>query len=211
MIFITNDLKEDWWSKFNVSGEKFNQPRPELIDEAIHVGGIDDFIMYDSEKFLSSSSYLNVEISDSSVQEVRDTIEMYNKDMSDSNFKKMKDNRHLMFEKLKKEIAKNKVEDFKQRIKYEILRNKGVIDSQIDVLECQECGLETMIPDELSLTGYKCTYCKNEESDEIETQCTMCGSMWPNSEISHIEWTDEGHVEKMCPVCRHDPDYVNDD
>lgn len=39
VIFITNDLKEDWWKKYDASGEKFNQPRPELIDEASHVGG----------------------------------------------------------------------------------------------------------------------------------------------------------------------------
>lgn len=212
VVFITNDLKEDWWSKFDASGEKFNQPRPELIDEALHVGGIDDFIMYDSEKFLSSSlHYLNVEVSDNAVQEVRDTIEMYNKDMEKSNFYKMKEERHLSFEKLKQKIALEKVKEFQSKINYLIYRNGGIAEFPTDVLTCPECGLDTMIFDESSSTGYKCTYCKNEESDEIEIQCTMCGSMWPNSEIAHIEWTDEGHIEKVCPFCRHDPDYVGDD
>jgi hypothetical protein len=212
VVFITNDLKEDWWSKFDASGEKFNQPRPELIDEALHVGGIDDFIMYDSEKFLSSSlHYLNVEVSDNAVQEVRDTIEMYNKDMEKSNFDKMKEERHLSFEKLKQKIALEKVKEFQSKINYLIYRNGGIAEFPTDVLTCPECGLDTMIFDESSSTGYKCTYCKNEESDEIEIQCTMCGSMWPNSEIAHIEWTDEGHIEKVCPFCRHDPDYVGDD
>ena len=212
VVFITNDLKEDWWSKFDASGEKFNQPRPELIDEALHVGGIDDFIMYDSEKFLSSSlHYLNVEVSDNAVQEVRDTIEMYNKDMEKSNFDKMKEERHLSFEKLKQKIALEKVNEFQSKINYLIYRNGGIAEFPTDVLTCPECGLDTMIFDESSSTGYKCTYCKNEESDEIEIQCTMCGSMWPNSEIAHIEWTDEGHIEKVCPFCRHDPDYVGDD
>ena len=212
VVFITNDLKEDWWSKFDASGEKFNQPRPELIDEALHVGGIDDFIMYDSEKFLSFSlNYLNVEVSDNAVQEVRDTIEMYNKDMEKSNFYKMKEERNLSFEKFKQKIALEKVKEFQSKINYLTYRNGGIAEFPTDVLTCPECGLDTMIFDESSSTGYKCTYCKNEESDEIETQCTMCGSMWPNSEIAYIEWTDEGHIEKVCPVCRHDPDYVGDD
>ncbi|MEI2558211.1 PIN-like domain-containing protein [Acinetobacter pittii] len=212
VVFITNDLKIDWWTKFDASGEKFNQPRPELIDEALHVGGIDDFLMYDSEKFLSSSlNYLNVEVSDNAVQEVRDTIEMYNKDIEKSNFYNIKEERNLNFEKLKQKIALEKVKEFQSKINYLILRNGGISEFPTDVLSCPECGLDTMIFEESSSTGYKCTYCKNEESDEIEVQCSMCGSMWPNSEIVSVDWTDEGHVEDLCPRCRRDPDYVGDD
>lgn len=212
VIFITNDLKEDWWWKFDASGEKFNQPRPELIDEASHQGGINDFIMYDSEKFLSFSSvYLEVQVSDNSVKEVRDTIEMYNNDMGESKFLKMKKNTHIAFESLQKKLALEKVKEFQAKMMYEHHRNKGILDHPIDVLECPECGLDTMIYNELSSTGYRCTYCKNEESEEIEIQCTMCGSMWPNPEIVDIEWTEEGHIESLCPICRRDPDYVGDD
>lgn len=212
VIFITNDLKEDWWWKFDASGEKFNQPRPELIDEAINVGGISQFIMYDSEKFLSySSNYLEVKVSDSSVQEVRDTIEMYNKDMIKSSFEKLKYNRHSVFEKIQEQMALEKVKEFQNKINYLIYKNGGIADFPTEVLTCPECNFETMIFNESSSTGYKCVYCENEESEEIEIQCTMCGSMWPNSEIAHVEWTDEGHIEKLCPYCRHDPDYVKDD
>ena len=42
LVFITNDLKEDWWSKYDASGEKFNQPRPELIDEVNRTGFVGD-------------------------------------------------------------------------------------------------------------------------------------------------------------------------
>lgn len=168
--------------------------------------------MYDSEKFLSSSlNYLNVEVSDNAVQEVRDTIEMYNKDMEKSNFDKMKEERHLNFEKLKQKIALEKVKEFQSKINYLIYRNGGVSEFPTDVLNCPECGLDTMIFNESSSTGYKCTYCENEESDEIEVSCSICGVHWPNSEIEHIEWTDEGHIEKVCPYCRHDPEYVGDD
>ena len=212
VIFITNDLKEDWWWKFDASGEKFNQPRPELIDEALHIGGISHFIMYDSEKFLSySSNYLEVEVSDSSVQEVKDTIEIYNQNITKSNFQRMKENRAASFERLKKAIALEKVKRFEDSINYEIYRNGGIAEFPTEVLECLECGLEAMIPDELSSTGYKCTYCENEDSDEIEIDCTMCGQRWPNSEIIDIPWTDEGDIESLCPRCRRDPDYVKDD
>lgn len=212
VIFITNDLKEDWWLKFDASGEKFNQPRPELIDEALHIGGINEFIMYDSEKFLSyAPNYLEVKVSDSSVQEVRDTIEMYNKDIEKSNFLKMKQNKGASLERLRKSLALEEAREFKRNIDFEIYRNGGMVESHTKVLVCPECELETMIPDKLSLTGYKCAYCKNEESDEIEVSCSICGVDWPNSEIEHIEWTDEGDIEKVCPYCRHDSEYVEDD
>ena len=212
VIFITNDLKEDWWLKFDASGETFNQPRPELIDEAHYIGGINDFIMYDSEKFLIyAPDYLEVEVSDSSVQEVKDTIEMYNKDMKKSNIDKKKEEINLNFEKLKKKIALDKVKQFQSEINYLIYRNGGIAEFPTDVLNCPECSLDTMIFDESSSTGYKCTFCGNEESDEIEVACSMCGSMWPESDIISVDWTDEGHIEKVCPYCRRDPDYVGDD
>lgn len=217
IIFITNDLKEDWWKKYDASGEKFNQPRPELIDEALNVGGIKNFIMYDSEKFLSyASDYLNVEISDSAVQEVRDTTEIYNKNHSSKpilylDLTKESDSNDLSYDGKKKKLAFDKVKQFQKQMVNELYRNKGIREYQMDVLECPECGLDTMIHNEISSTGYKCAYCENEESDEIEIECSMCGMSWASSEISHIEWTDEGHIEKLCPYCRHDPDYVKDD
>lgn len=217
VIFITNDLKEDWWKKYDASGEKFNQPRPELIDEALYVGGIKNLIMYDSEKFLSyASDYLNVQISDNAVKEVRDTTEVYNKNHSSKNviqfdLRKIGDNRNLFYDEIKKKLAFDKVKEFQNTINYLIYKNGGVAEFPTDILACPECNLETMIFDESSSTGYKCAYCKNEESDEIEVQCSMCGSMWPNSEIVSVDWTDEGNIGKVCPYCRRDPDYVGDD
>lgn len=217
VIFITNDLKEDWWKKYDASGEKFNQPRPELIDEASHVGGIKNFIMYDSEKFLSyASSYLNVQISDNAVKEVRDTTEIYNKNSFSKpviqfDLRKISDNHNLFHDERKVKLAFDKVKEFQGKKNYLIYRNGGISEFPTDVLNCPECGLDTMIFDESSSTGYKCTFCGNEESDEIEVECSMCGSMWPESDIISVDWTDEGHIEKVCPYCRRDPDYVGDD
>ncbi|WP_336955985.1 PIN-like domain-containing protein [Acinetobacter johnsonii] len=214
LIFITNDLKEDWWTKYDASGEKFHQPRPELIDEALYGYEISNFIMYDSEQFLSySSDYLEVSISEDSVKEVRDSIDIYNKDLTKVSLKNKQNSEALTLDlfKTKKIIAFEKVEKFRNQMLNELYHNKGIREYQMDILECPQCGLDTMIHSEISSTGYKCAYCENEESDEIEIECSMCGMSWASSEISHIEWTDEGHIEKLCPYCRHDPDYVKDD
>jgi hypothetical protein len=41
-----------------------------------------------------------------------------------------------------------------------------------------------MIPDEESGTGYKCTFCGNIESEDIEVNCDCCGSPWPKWQLS---------------------------
>lgn len=212
VIFITNDAKDDWWLHFNASGEKFSQPRPELIDEALHQAGIEDFVMYDSENLLQySSEYLNVDVSESSIKEVGDTNKIYNNEIIKSSFHEIRESRSIRLDKLKKAIALEKVKEFQNKLKYDLYRNKGILEYPVNVLECPECGIEAMIYNELSSTGYQCTFCENENSDEIEIECSICGSMWPNSEIAHIEWTDEGDIERVCPYCRRDPDYVSDD
>jgi len=76
---------------------------------------------------------------------------------------------------------------------------------------CYECDHDTMIPNEDSVSGYKCTFCGNEESEDIEVDCGMCGSQWPVGEMSLLEWADTGQYEYYCPYCLHHPDYVKDD
>lgn len=78
IIFVTDDAKEDWWLKFKIEGGKTIGPRPELIEEARRVGGIEHFYMYSSDIFLErAAEFLKVEdatISDM-VAEVRDLTE----------------------------------------------------------------------------------------------------------------------------------------
>ena len=40
---------------------------------------------------------------------------------------------------------------------------------------CPECGHNMLITDAASPTGYKCTFCGNDDSDDIEVECGICG------------------------------------
>ena len=62
---------------------------------------------------------------------------------------------------------------------------------------CDECGNRTMIPATDSQTGYQCTFCKSEDSGEIEADCCVCGCPWPNEQMS--SWNEDG--ESICPRC----------
>ncbi|WP_350562849.1 hypothetical protein [Psychrobacter sp. CAL346-MNA-CIBAN-0220] len=66
-----------------------------------------------------------------------------------------------------------------------------------NVYYCESCHHDTLILNKDSLTGYRCTYCGNEESGEIEVDCDVCGLPWANSELSY--WGDE--VGNVCPRC----------
>lgn len=74
IIFVTDDAKEDWWLKYNLEGTKTIGPRPELIEEANLIGGINTFIMYNPEGFLQyAKDFLKTEISETTLEDVRDT------------------------------------------------------------------------------------------------------------------------------------------
>ncbi|MDE1484136.1 hypothetical protein KKJ06_17810 [Xenorhabdus bovienii] len=63
---------------------------------------------------------------------------------------------------------------------------------------CDYCGHETMIQNNDSISGYRCTYCGAEDSGSIEVTCDVCGSEWPEEEMS--SWLGEG--THTCPDCR---------
>lgn len=70
LIFVTDDGKEDWWARI---GHHTIGPRPELIDEAKHSSAITTFLMYSLETFLNAAkSYLNAQVSEETLQEIRD-------------------------------------------------------------------------------------------------------------------------------------------
>jgi exonuclease VII small subunit len=84
-------------------------------------------------------------------------------------------------------------------------------EDNMSVYHCYECDHDTMIPNEDSGTGYKCTFCGNEESDDIEVDCGICGLQWPIWQMKSIDWADTGNYEYYCPYCLHDPEYRKDD
>jgi DNA-directed RNA polymerase subunit RPC12/RpoP len=68
------------------------------------------------------------------------------------------------------------------------------------VLECGECGHNTLAMDDDSETGYKCTFCNNTESDEIPAACSSCGAKTIAGEL--YSWQDEqGNPERRCYYC----------
>lgn len=84
-------------------------------------------------------------------------------------------------------------------------------EDNMNVYHCYECEHDTMIPNEESETGYRCTFCDNEESDDIEVDCGMCGTQWAVRHMQCLDWADTGNPEYYCPYCLHDPNYVKDD
>lgn len=81
------------------------------------------------------------------------------------------------------------------------VRPKHQMFIEWNVYTCPSCGNETMIPNEDSSTGYRCTLegCDNEESEDIEVNCDICGTPWPNGEMSF--WEDT--YDYVCPRCEN--------
>jgi hypothetical protein len=77
VIFVTQDVKRDWWWKVDSKGEKTIGPRPELVQEIISRGKIESFYMYNSDRFLHyAKEYLKLAVSDKTIDQVRDIIEV---------------------------------------------------------------------------------------------------------------------------------------
>jgi DNA-directed RNA polymerase subunit RPC12/RpoP/exonuclease VII small subunit len=93
----------------------------------------------------------------------------------------------------------------------EILSGLDPKEDEISVYECPECGHETLAPSDDSETGFRCTFCGNEESDDIEVACAICGQQWHKWQMRLLDWADTGHPEYYCPYCLHDPEYRKDD
>ncbi|MBD3290900.1 hypothetical protein GF337_18980 [candidate division KSB1 bacterium] len=74
LVFVTDDDKEDWWLKI---GNNTIGPHPELVDEILHEAKLDQFYMYNSERFLKyANKYLDTKISEDTLIEVRDVSQL---------------------------------------------------------------------------------------------------------------------------------------
>ncbi|MEM9893772.1 MAG: PIN-like domain-containing protein [Actinomycetota bacterium] len=70
VLFVTGDLKEDYWQIVN--GERIG-PRPELAEEIRRAGDVDVFWMYSPEKFAElAPQYTEAEVSRQSISQIHD-------------------------------------------------------------------------------------------------------------------------------------------
>ena len=77
LIFITDDAKEDWWWICDSQGKKTIGPRPELVEEIITEGGVEQFYMYNSERFMHfAKEYLGIPVKPESITQVRDVTRL---------------------------------------------------------------------------------------------------------------------------------------
>ncbi|WP_323842003.1 MULTISPECIES: PIN-like domain-containing protein [unclassified Moraxella] len=209
LIFVTGDSKKgDWFLTIEAKGEKAIQPKPEILDEALNVGGLDNFLMYDTEDFITyAGQYLNLNISQKVIEEVGNINKSPNTQSNVNFVQNFKNRTHLSSEKMR---ALMKAQKIKERITVELTRNKGLLDYPHQILDCPECSLETLVPNNDSYTGYRCLYCENEESDDILQSCDSCGTEWSLGDLHYFEINDE-IAEYLCPICCKHPDYINDD
>ncbi len=112
---------------------------------------------------------------------------------------------YKVFEVLADEYAQKVKEGEREVLEKEADAYRGVRPKHYaliewSVYECPECEKKTMIPFADSSTGYKCTICDNEDSDEIEVECDCCGVSAP-SEGMDIWHTDDGSFEYRCYHC----------
>lgn len=72
IIFVTDDTKEDWMRIINSHGKKIISARPELVSEIFKEAGVENFYIYDTNKFLDySKEYFNIEVSDETMEDIQ--------------------------------------------------------------------------------------------------------------------------------------------
>lgn len=67
-------------------------------------------------------------------------------------------------------------------------------------IECEACGNDTMVLCKESKSGYRCTFCENEEGDDLPAGCSCCGQRLTAGDLEtwHGEVTG---VEYRCYYC----------
>jgi DNA-directed RNA polymerase subunit RPC12/RpoP len=66
-------------------------------------------------------------------------------------------------------------------------------------MDCEECGNHTMVVNKESGTGYRCTFCENEDGDDLPANCSICGAHMTSGDLEN--WSDENGVEYRCYYC----------
>jgi len=71
IIFITDDIKEDWWNLKDKSSKTILSPRDELIKEIYEKSNV-SFYMYQTNKFIKyATEIFNISIAEKTIKEVR--------------------------------------------------------------------------------------------------------------------------------------------
>jgi len=65
---------------------------------------------------------------------------------------------------------------------------------------CDDCGNSTMVVNEDSASGYRCTMCGSEDGDDIPAYCSICAVKCTRGEL--VFWDNEvGEQEARCYYC----------
>jgi len=122
VILITDDRKEDWWVRFK--GKTLN-PRPELKKE-FQTETNQPFHMYQSDRFLEfARDYLNEEINDTAIQEIRDLRKLdERKRLQDIRRKK----EYHEFREMREKVVKQK-NNFEDELKFLMAKKDFVEES----------------------------------------------------------------------------------
>jgi hypothetical protein len=67
-------------------------------------------------------------------------------------------------------------------------------------LDCPNCDNPTLVLNDDSDTGYRCTFCGNKESDDLPATCDICGVQTTVNELDFWE-TEDGQFEGRCYYC----------
>jgi hypothetical protein len=87
-----------------------------------------------------------------------------------------------------------------EQIEQDNSRDPSDPDTRDARIECESCGNFTMVINEKSPSGYRCTFCDNEEGDNVPTSCDICGA--PCEEGDLVFWDNEdGRPEGRCYYC----------
>lgn len=73
-------------------------------------------------------------------------------------------------------------------------------DAETVRLDCESCGEYTMVVEKASGSGYRCTFCGNEDGDDLPASCSCCGSRLTAGDLE--TWHDDvTGVEYRCHYC----------
>ena len=76
IILITDDAKEDWWWIVESEARKLSD-KTELVEEIRREGGVSQFYMYNSERYLHyAQEFLGAEVKAESIAQVREVREL---------------------------------------------------------------------------------------------------------------------------------------
>lgn len=72
IIFVTDDVKEDWWKLKDKTNKTILSPREELIKEMFEVAGV-DYYSYQTNKFIEfARDIFNLQIGEDTIEEIKD-------------------------------------------------------------------------------------------------------------------------------------------